>query len=126
MIRSDQARLLQRKAARDLTVLDRLLDDAAIDDETLGYHAQQAAEKLIKALLALHGHDYSRSHNRRPASGRHAGSPQLAAAAPCALRLCGRGNRVGGEARAHDLTPRLRGLVAPYHPGAPLRIPREG
>jgi hypothetical protein len=44
MTRSDQARLLQRKAAQDLAVLDRLLDDPAIDDETLGYHAQQAAE----------------------------------------------------------------------------------
>jgi HEPN domain-containing protein len=49
MTRSDQARLL--------------LDDPDINDETLGYHAQQAAEKLIKALLALHGHDYPRSHN---------------------------------------------------------------
>jgi HEPN domain-containing protein len=63
MTRSDQARLLQRKASQDLAVLDRLLDDSAIDDDTLGYHAQQAAEKLIKALLALHGHDYPRSHN---------------------------------------------------------------
>jgi HEPN domain-containing protein len=63
MTRSDQARLLQRKAAQDLAVLDRLLDDPAIDDETLGYHAQQASEKLIKALLALHGYDYPRSHN---------------------------------------------------------------
>ncbi len=44
MTRSDQARLLLRKPAQDLAVLDRLLDDAAIDDETLGYHAQQAAE----------------------------------------------------------------------------------
>jgi hypothetical protein len=50
MTRSDQARLLQRKAAQDLAVLDRLLDDPAIDDETFGYHA-------------LHGHDYPRSHN---------------------------------------------------------------
>ena len=63
MTRSDQARLLQRKASQDLAVLDKLLDDPVIDDETLGYHAQQAAEKLIKALLALHGHDYPRSHN---------------------------------------------------------------
>jgi HEPN domain-containing protein len=63
MTRSDQARLLQRKAAQDLAVLDKLLDDPAINDETLGYHAQQAAEKLIKALLALQGHDYPRSHN---------------------------------------------------------------
>ena len=42
MIPSDQARLLLRKAAQDLAVLDRLLDDPAIEDETLGYHAQQA------------------------------------------------------------------------------------
>ena len=47
MTRSDQAQLLQRKAAQDLAVLDRLLDDDAIDDETLGYHAQQAAEKHL-------------------------------------------------------------------------------
>lgn len=31
MTRSDQARLLQRKAAQDLAVLDRLLDDPASD-----------------------------------------------------------------------------------------------
>jgi hypothetical protein len=63
MTRSDQARLLQSKATQDLAVLDKLLDDPAIDDETLGYHDQQAAEKLIKALLALNEHDYPRSHN---------------------------------------------------------------
>ena len=49
MTPSDQAMLLLRKAA--------------IDDETLGFHAQQAAEKAIKALLALAGCDYPRSHN---------------------------------------------------------------
>ena len=63
MTPSEQPRLLLRKAAQDLAVLDKLIDDAAIDDETLGYHAQQAAEKLIKALLAHGGHDYPRSHN---------------------------------------------------------------
>jgi HEPN domain-containing protein len=63
MTRSEQARLLQRKASQDLAVLDKLLDDQTINDETLGHHAQQAAEKLIKALLALYGHDYPRSHN---------------------------------------------------------------
>jgi hypothetical protein len=63
MTRSEQARLLQRKASQDLAVLDKLLDDQTINDETLGHHAQQAAEKLIKALLALDGHNYPRSHN---------------------------------------------------------------
>jgi len=63
MTPSDQARLLLRKAAQDIAVLDKLIDDPAIEDETLGYHAQQAAEKLIKALLALAGCDYPRSHS---------------------------------------------------------------
>lgn len=63
MIPSEQARLLLRKAAQDQAVLEKLLDDPAIDDETLGYHAQQAAEKLLKALLAHAGHNYPRSHS---------------------------------------------------------------
>jgi HEPN domain-containing protein len=63
MTPSDQAQLLLRKAAQDLAVLDKLIDDPSIDDETLGFHAQQAAEKAIKALLALAGCDYPRSHN---------------------------------------------------------------
>jgi len=54
----EQAQLLQRKAAQDLAVLRKLIGDPAISDETLGFHAQQAAEKLIKALLALGGHEY--------------------------------------------------------------------
>ncbi len=63
MTPSDQAQLLLRKAAQDLAVLDKLIDDPSIDDETLGFHAQQAAEKAIKALLALAECDYPRSHN---------------------------------------------------------------
>ena len=58
-----QAQLLQRKAAQDLAVLRKLIGDPAISDETLGFHAQQAAEKLIKALLALGGHEYPRTHD---------------------------------------------------------------
>jgi HEPN domain-containing protein len=63
MIPSEQSRLLLRKASQDKAVLEKLLDDPAIDDEILGYHAQQAAEKLLKALLAQGGHNYPRSHN---------------------------------------------------------------
>jgi HEPN domain-containing protein len=59
----EQAQLLQRKAAQDLAVLRKLIGDPAISDETLGFHAQQAAEKLIKALLALGGHEYPRTHD---------------------------------------------------------------
>ena len=63
MTRSDQARLLLHKASQDLAVLDKLIDDPSIDDETLGFHAQQAAEKALKPLFALAGCDYPRSHN---------------------------------------------------------------
>ncbi len=59
----EQAQLLQRKAAQDLAVLRKLINDPTISTETLGFHAQQTAEKLIKALLALGGHDYPRTHD---------------------------------------------------------------
>lgn len=63
MPRTDQARLLLRKAAQDQAVLEKLIDDPVIEVDTLGFHAQQAAEKLLKALLATGGHDYPRSHD---------------------------------------------------------------
>ena len=63
MTPSDQARLLLRKASQDMAVLDKLIDDTDIDDETLGFHDHKAAEKALKALLALAGCDYPRSHN---------------------------------------------------------------
>lgn len=59
----EQAQLLQRKAAQDIAVLQKLINDPTINTETLGFHAQQAAEKLIKALLALGDHDYPRTRD---------------------------------------------------------------
>jgi len=44
-------------------VLERLLGDSDVDDDTLGFHAQQAAEKLLKAALAARAVDYPRTHN---------------------------------------------------------------
>ncbi|MCX7412106.1 MAG: HEPN domain-containing protein [Planctomycetia bacterium] len=48
----DQHDVLLRKARQDELVLERLLGDSDVDDDTLGFHAQQAAEKLLKAALA--------------------------------------------------------------------------
>jgi HEPN domain-containing protein len=52
-----------RKAKQDELVLERLLDDRDVDDDTLGFHAQQAAEKLLKAALVSRKADYPRTHN---------------------------------------------------------------
>jgi len=52
MSRHKQVQLLLAKATQDQYVLDKLLDDPAAPEEVFGFHAQQAAEKLLKALLA--------------------------------------------------------------------------
>ena len=59
----DQARLLLRKAQQDEVIVQRLIDDSEITDESVGFHVQQAAEKLLKALLAVQGIDYPRTHD---------------------------------------------------------------
>ena len=59
----DRHGVLLRKARQDELVLERLLSYRDVDDDTLGFHAQQAAEKLLKAALAVRGLDYPRTHN---------------------------------------------------------------
>jgi HEPN domain-containing protein len=63
MTRPDRATILFRKASQDELVLEKLLADSDVDDDTLGFHAQQAAEKLLKALLCARGVDYPRTHS---------------------------------------------------------------
>ena len=56
-------RLLMEKAAGDEKILLRLIDDDDIPDDGLGFHAQQAVEKRIKAVLAHNEVVYERTHN---------------------------------------------------------------
>jgi HEPN domain-containing protein len=56
-------RVLLHKAAQDEAALQRLLPHADLDDELIGFHAQQAVEKLLKAWLAHLGVDYPRTHS---------------------------------------------------------------
>ena len=44
-------------------MLDRLLEDPAAPEAAVGFHAQQAAEKLLKAALFLAGEAPPRTHN---------------------------------------------------------------
>ena len=62
MAASDEARRLLTKAAEDEYVLDRLLDDNLAPDSMIGFHAQQAAEKLLKAALFHIGAAPPRTH----------------------------------------------------------------
>jgi HEPN domain-containing protein len=51
------------KAEQDELVLLKLLDDADIHDGTLGFHAQQAVEKRLKAVLSLREVEYRWTHS---------------------------------------------------------------
>jgi HEPN domain-containing protein len=57
------ALLLVRKAEGDEALLDKLLDDPDVPDDILGFHAQQAIEKRLKAVLASRGIDFERTHS---------------------------------------------------------------
>jgi HEPN domain-containing protein len=59
----DLAQVLARKAAGDEAALVKLADDHEVPDDVLGFHAQQAVEKLIKAVLANGGVEYPRVHD---------------------------------------------------------------
>jgi HEPN domain-containing protein len=56
------SRLLLQKAKQDQYVMNCLLDDPNAPDEAIGFHAQQAVEKMIKAVLAFHAIEYHRTH----------------------------------------------------------------
>lgn len=55
-------RALLHKGRQDEAVLEALLPDRQFDDETVGFHAQQAVEKLLKAWLSHRGIDYPKVH----------------------------------------------------------------
>ena len=59
----DHAQLLMEKAAGDEKILFRLIDEDDIPDDGLGFHAQQAVEKMIKAVLVHNEVSYERTHN---------------------------------------------------------------
>ena len=60
---SEHAKLLLRKARQDEFALEKLITDPASPDEILGFHAQQAVEKSLKAVLSLHDVRYPFVHD---------------------------------------------------------------
>jgi len=61
----EQALLLLRKAQADLVLVDEVLPSPRVADEVIGFHLQQAAEKLLKALLSAADVPFPRTHNLR-------------------------------------------------------------
>jgi len=57
------ADVLLRRADSDLRACRRLADEPDMEDDVVGFHAQQAVEKAVKAVLVLHGVDFPRSHD---------------------------------------------------------------
>jgi len=65
MRQHEQALLLLKKAQEDTALLSEVLSSERISNEIFGFHAQQAAEKLLKALLSEFSVSFPRSHNLR-------------------------------------------------------------
>lgn len=60
--RLDLARVLLARAVDDETLVRKVCSDADVADSIVGFHAQQATEKLIKAVLAARGVTFAKSH----------------------------------------------------------------
>jgi len=63
MADSTLANILMDLARQDLLVLGKLIDDQEVADAVLGFHAQQAVEKALKAVLAHAGVAHRRTHD---------------------------------------------------------------
>lgn len=68
--KSDAARAWLRKALRDLDSADRLCKDSPPFTDTALFHAQQAAEKSLKAFLTYHEVSFEKTHDLEEISGR--------------------------------------------------------
>lgn len=60
-----EAVILSRKAEGDAKAMRRLASDPEIDDEAIGFHAQQAVEKWLKAVLGSKGVEFEYTHDLR-------------------------------------------------------------
>jgi HEPN domain-containing protein len=61
----EQALLYLKKASEDEILLDEVLASARVSDTVIGFHCQQAAEKLLKALLSNLMVRFRRTHDLR-------------------------------------------------------------
>lgn len=60
---AELAALLSRKASEDATAVSEFAGNPRISDEIVGFHAQQAVEKWLKALMASRGLAQLKTHD---------------------------------------------------------------
>jgi len=63
MPQREHSELLLRKAAQDEFTVEKLIPDPESPDEVIGFHAQQAVEKILKAVLAHLAVPWRRTHD---------------------------------------------------------------
>jgi HEPN domain-containing protein len=73
----EYAEMLQRRAAGDLHVCQKLVDDIEVDDSIIGFHAQQAVEKALKVALVLAGIELPHTHDTAAPAARRRASTSL-------------------------------------------------
>lgn len=61
----EAARALFAAGERDFAAMQHMLDEDSFADEIFGLHAQQAAEKMLKAWLSARGQEYLFTHDLR-------------------------------------------------------------
>jgi HEPN domain-containing protein len=58
-----EAAILARKAADDARAMQLLAPNQEVSDEIIGFHAQQAVEKWLKAVLGFRGVEFEYTHD---------------------------------------------------------------
>jgi HEPN domain-containing protein len=61
----EQALLYLDKAAEDEVLVDEVIASPRVSDAVIGFHCQQAVEKLLKALLSHVGVRFRKTHDLR-------------------------------------------------------------
>jgi HEPN domain-containing protein len=65
----EEAERYLRLARRDLAAYAALCESAAVDPAIACFHAQQAAQKAIKAVMCVHGLEFRRTHDLEELAG---------------------------------------------------------
>lgn len=66
----EEAKRMLKMAGKDLLALQNMTDEEVFSDAIFGFHAQQAAEKSLKAWITAFGEAYEYRHDLHPLLGK--------------------------------------------------------